>query len=188
MVSDKDSSRISVPSRRTQKMLSEIRDTFLEMAEQMSYDDITVSEICRRVDITRKTFYRYYPGTDDLVMSVCAECADEIIQQISEAGVRDLEGALLIYYSFLESAQGAIKRLISDRDFCPWFAGRMNRIVFTSDFFMGLIPDGADDVLMEGYFEAAYGIYLAWRSSDKGMDIAELSRIASDMLMNGIRP
>ena len=37
-----------------------IKDTFLELLKEKSYDKINVSQICKNAEITRTTFYLHY--------------------------------------------------------------------------------------------------------------------------------
>lgn len=46
------------------KRQREIENTLLELMLEKHYDDISVSEICERADIPRKTFYRYFDGKE----------------------------------------------------------------------------------------------------------------------------
>lgn len=48
-----------------------IINAFFELLEDMAYEDISVSEICSRAQVARKTFYNNFKAKDDIVgMSV----------------------------------------------------------------------------------------------------------------------
>ena len=53
--------------RRTQKL---IRDAFIALIEERSFDAITVGEIARRAMVSRTAFYRYYKDKYDLVEKI----------------------------------------------------------------------------------------------------------------------
>jgi AcrR family transcriptional regulator len=56
--------------RRTQKL---IREAFIALIEERSFDAITVGEIASRAMVSRTAFYRYYEDKYDLVMKLFEE-------------------------------------------------------------------------------------------------------------------
>lgn len=56
--------------RRTLYTLKIIKDTFLELVKQESYAKVTVTELCRKADITRSTFYLHYNSITDVLNEV----------------------------------------------------------------------------------------------------------------------
>lgn len=65
---------------RVQKTIEAIRNAFANMISEMDYEKITVTELCARAKINKKTFYRYYPTLDDLL----GELQDEMSQEYAE--------------------------------------------------------------------------------------------------------
>lgn len=49
---------------RTQKAIS---GAFLSLIQERAYEDISVTDICRRADVVRKTFYNNFGSKDDVV-------------------------------------------------------------------------------------------------------------------------
>ncbi len=43
---------------------------FLEMSQEMPYDDITISELCRRAELSRKIFYRLFERKADVIYAL----------------------------------------------------------------------------------------------------------------------
>ncbi|HEU0165580.1 MAG TPA: TetR/AcrR family transcriptional regulator, partial [Thermomicrobiales bacterium] len=60
--------------RRTRRML---RDAALELVAERDFSDITISEITRRADINRATFYQHYIDKDDLIAQALDSLFDE---------------------------------------------------------------------------------------------------------------
>ncbi len=52
------------------KRQREIERVFLKLMLEKRYDDISVSEICDRANIPRKTFYRYFDGKEGVLQSL----------------------------------------------------------------------------------------------------------------------
>ncbi len=56
--------------RRTLYTLSVIKEAFLKLIKQKSYNQITITELCRVADITRSTFYIHYNSITDVLNDV----------------------------------------------------------------------------------------------------------------------
>ncbi len=68
---------------RVQKTVEAIRTVFEQMICEMDYHEMTVKELCERAKINKKTFYRYYPTLDDLLLELQTEMSSEYIELIS---------------------------------------------------------------------------------------------------------
>jgi len=52
------------------KRQREIEQVLLGLMKQKRYDDISVSEICEKANVPRKSFYRYFDGKDGAMQSL----------------------------------------------------------------------------------------------------------------------
>ena len=68
---------------RVQKTIEAIRSVFADMISEMDYEQITVTELCSRAKINKKTFYRYYPTLDDLLSELQDEMSQEYSQRVA---------------------------------------------------------------------------------------------------------
>lgn len=59
--------------RRTIYTLNVIKDAFLKLIEQMPYNQIKVTELCREAGITRSTFYSHYDNLTDVLNELLDE-------------------------------------------------------------------------------------------------------------------
>ena len=48
----------------------EIESALLEIMMKKSYNEITITELCERLDMPRKTFYRYFESKDDALYAL----------------------------------------------------------------------------------------------------------------------
>ncbi len=53
--------------RRTLYTQTAVKEAFLELIAEMSYDRINVTAICRRAEISRATFYLHFDNVDDVL-------------------------------------------------------------------------------------------------------------------------
>ena len=69
---------------RGQKTIEAIRTVFEQMICEMDYHEMTVKELCERAKINKKTFYRYYPTMDDLLLELQTELSSEYVAMIAK--------------------------------------------------------------------------------------------------------
>lgn len=62
---------------KTVQRQKEFEEKLLAMMERMDYHDISVSALCREMNVQRKTFYRYFDGIEDVLNVVI----DEVMQE-----------------------------------------------------------------------------------------------------------
>lgn len=65
---------------RVVKTRRNIQNTFISMLSEMELSRITISEICEKAEINRKTFYRHYNSISELI----AELEDTIVSDFSK--------------------------------------------------------------------------------------------------------
>ncbi|WPG32940.1 TetR/AcrR family transcriptional regulator [Lactiplantibacillus plantarum] len=55
---------------RVQRTINSIYDAFKRLICEKEYSKITVTELAKMAQINKKTFYRYYPTLDDLLIEL----------------------------------------------------------------------------------------------------------------------
>lgn len=81
---------------------SRITAAFMELMTEKSYMDITVTDVVRRAQVARASFYRSFSSTSDIVdlivEEICAELAEKIIPTASSNSVRRWREFLLEHF------------------------------------------------------------------------------------------
>lgn len=111
-------------SRKTRKL---IRSTFAEMlSEKGTIDKITVTELVKRANINRGTFYTHY----DDVYSVAEDFETEILEQFdaASADIADLDAFVESFFGFIKENEPYYKMLCKSNEFI--FAA--NKLVVTA--------------------------------------------------------
>ena len=67
-----------------------IKDTFIKLLAEKDIKKITVSELCKKADINRATFYRYYLDVYDLLDSIKKEFEIELKNAYSPKTENDI--------------------------------------------------------------------------------------------------
>jgi AcrR family transcriptional regulator len=105
--------------KRIQKTLHLLRDAFFDLVLTYSYDEIKVSDIIKKANIGRSTFYQHFKSKDELLaaslyypLSVIAKCGED------DSDFEDLVALMAHFWS--------------NRKFAPRiFSGTARRLVIT---------------------------------------------------------
>ena len=95
----------------------ELLEAFFKMAEEMSFEDITVNELCQRAGIKRATFYKHFNDKYNFITYVTKSLRAEFDAQMLESGMPDDSVEYFFEYAravilFLEEKEIAIKRML----------------------------------------------------------------------------
>lgn len=71
-----------------------IRSTFMELLSEKPISKITISELCDKAEINRKTFYRHYNTLADVAAEIENEMLDTFARGFREGGI-DSVGAVV---------------------------------------------------------------------------------------------
>ncbi len=85
------------------KRQREIEMTLLDIMSKKSYNEISITELCEKLSMPRKTFYRYFDSKDDtlyaLIEHTMSEYQDFSLSPAKD-GMRTLMGEIENYYRF----------------------------------------------------------------------------------------
>ena len=77
----------------TQKV---IKESLIELLQDKEIHEITVTDICKKADINRGTFYTHYKDAYDLLQSIEDELFDQILKYVMETPIETHLDTLLI--------------------------------------------------------------------------------------------
>lgn len=142
---------------RVQKTIAAIFSTFEIMLIEMPYEKITVTGLCERARINKKTFYRYFSTLDDLLKTIEKRFGESYIKRTH--GLRYPEHAEEITREFLlfSSEQGPLY----DAIVC---SGQHERI-FTDVITEMELERYAVSTPPEGWTEQEWNLYMAMVTS-----------------------
>ena len=82
---------------RIQRSQNKLKDTFAELLKIKELKDITVLELCKKANINRTTFYKYYTDIDDLTKKIETNLITELEDEIKKIN----RNYLLTYTSYI---------------------------------------------------------------------------------------
>ncbi len=89
---------------RTQKAISE---AFLSLIQERTYEAISVTELCRRADVVRKTFYNNFCSKDDVVHYLINDIFHEL-ESMMDLQSMSVQQILLIAFRFVMEHREAL--------------------------------------------------------------------------------
>lgn len=99
------------PDRRVMRTKEKFKEVLLELMEEKSIDDITITEIVKRADFNRGTFYAHYRKKEDLleetVEDMFKKLTDAVRKPYADLSVVDFEklpsSSILLFDHFAEN-------------------------------------------------------------------------------------
>lgn len=89
-----------------------IENAFLSLLETHKYDDITISQICKRANINRSTFYCHYTDINDLIIKVEKKFA-KATAGIFNFGERSSHEAMVEMFTFVRDNKHFYKAFLN---------------------------------------------------------------------------
>ena len=91
---------------RIQKTMAAIKESFEALICEKEYNEITVTELCQRAKINKKTFYHYYPTLGDLLGEMQMELSSAYVELVKDYKLpEDAEKVNRIFFEY-SAAQG----------------------------------------------------------------------------------
>lgn len=112
-------------------MQQKVSQALHDMLKEMPYDKITVSELCDRAGLPRRSFYRYFSNKNDVLeyamMNLMRECMLYSMEELSQQG--PLEEIFFRFFSYWKEQRSEWLRFLSTnhlevvliRKFREWF-------------------------------------------------------------------
>lgn len=71
---------------RTRRSRAALEAALLELIAERELGQISISDVTKRADVNRSTFYEHYTGLDDLAASACTVLFDELVRSAPLSG------------------------------------------------------------------------------------------------------
>ena len=69
---------------RVKKTIYSIKETFIELVEQNGFKNVTVSQITKKANINRNTFYLHYTDIEDLANKIISDVSFELLDNLKK--------------------------------------------------------------------------------------------------------
>lgn len=176
---------------RVQKTIAAIKEAFEALICEKEYADITVTELCARSKINKKTFYHYYPTLDDLLVELQTELSSDYMEKVK--GFKLPEDADKVNRVFFEysAAQGmAYEKITSSTGaYSKTRQEMIDRVTANtwgkSERFAALST--AEQAMVLHFISAvSIGCYREWVEDGKKMPLEDVIRLSNTLMCGGL--
>lgn len=177
-------------NRNAQRSRRLLKEAFMELLAEKPYESITVSDVARKADLNRGTFYAHFDNVDDLMRSVMADTADtisEFLSQAVESGfLEDPLPVLTQVGEYLDQNRELTRKLVESRSIEPFVFALESRF---REWVQQRIPVNTQQekkacaMLTDYIAGGVLQTYRSWLVGDyPGVEIAEVNKYLSEFV------
>lgn len=169
---------------RPQKAVSRklLKDALLVLMEEKDYQDISISQLCERAGVSRKTFYRHYNRIDDILKQLLQEFAGQTAQMMMKEVVRKIVNFTIPYFEFMK-AHLAFLQLLRKNDLLLQLMQCINEEIQCK---LPTDQTGSPNLFFDWGFYVAFGIMwmltLRWLEEGAVKSPEEMSEITNTVI------
>lgn len=177
---------------RVQRTINSIYDAFEQLICEKDYQKITVTELARRAQVNKKTFYRYYPTLDDLLIELQARYSQAYLKEISDLQYPcDLAKSVATFFTY-SASQGEAYDRITTCSVGSYVGIRqqminevMNKTWGQSREFNQL-EDWKKRILLDFVEQTGLKVYMTWVKNGKVEPLEVVIDAATDLMQGGV--
>ena len=176
---------------RVQKTIANINRAFCALLLEKDYKRISVTDICTRAKIQRKTFYTYYPSIDALLREKLGVMSRGYIERIKKYSVPEQIAEINREFYLYSSEAGALyEKIICSAAYHAIGSSLLNELVRKtwqdSPWFKNLTID-EQNILLTFVYNTGAGLYRQWVDDGKQIPLDDMIQFAGQLLEHGIR-
>lgn len=141
------------------------------MMEKQKYQNITVTSLCKEMNIPRKTFYRYFDTLEDVLNLIIDEVLMESFLYLEIKS--DLSG----YFTYWKK-QKYLLDVFEKNELSSLLVTKSQKKFYSSNTFKNMTNK---DIRYSAYIAAIFTILLSWHHSGMRQSVEEISTLAKDM-------
>lgn len=173
---------------RFQRTTQSIQNAMVELLQEKQFDQITVSDICSRAEISRSGFYLHYMDKYDLVASYQRELMGKgmaLIDQVNQMGIK----TVLLEILHILTSEGRMLSLLLSSHGSTEIQIQMKQMVRENALKNVLphLPVVLDTEVQKNYFvvfivNAVFGVLQEWVNSGQKESPEELMAVVEKLL------
>jgi len=180
--------------RRIQKTREAILNAYLTLLMEKKTTHVTITEIARRANIDRKTFYLHYASVDDIVREFSKNKIQELLLLLDRNDFFDHPFDTDCLFSALahlvERDMDFYRHIAAKADY-DFFWEQLQDILFRTakDVYANLsvLPPEQLDIYVRLFASGLISVYRRWLKGEISLPIEELSKVAGYAIYGGIQ-
>ncbi len=161
-----------------------IREALLALMKEKAFEDITISEIMKRADLVRRTFYAHFKTKEDVI----AHYIDELVSASFDDILRDVEecsGTMaLVYFRLWYGAKEFVSLLHQSNQLIllNTFHHQIQQLQEKNEVFTNMgFETGAENYAAKFYAGAMWSVLTQWIETGMKETPEELSDILNEL-------
>lgn len=175
---------------RVQKTIGNINRTFCELLLERDYDQISVTDICARAKIQRKTFYTYYSSVDELLREKLDVMSRGYIQRIKKYYVPEQIAEINREFYIYSAEQGELyEKIICNAAYRSIGNDLLNDLVrktWQDSPWFKRLSLYEQNILLTFVYSTGAGLYRQWVNDGKNIPLENMILLAEQLLEQGI--
>lgn len=175
---------------RVQRTINSIYQAFEELICEKDYTKITVTELSRRAQINKKTFYRYYDTLDELLSELQARYAQEYLAEIKNYQYpRDLEKSVRTFFEYSAKQGKAFDRITTSTNYGGIRQQMVNKVMnqtWGQSLAFNHLNDWEKKVLLDFIEQTGLTIYQQWVINGRQEPLENLIEEAQKLMRGGV--
>ena len=175
---------------RVQKTIGNINRTFCELLLERDYDQISVTDICARAKIQRKTFYTYYSSVDALLREKLDVMSRGYIQRIKKYSVPEQIAEINREFYIYSAEQGELyEKIICSAAYRSIGNDLLNDLVrktWQDPPWFKRLSLYEQNILLTFVYSTGAGLYRQWVNDGKNIPLENMILLAEQLLEQGI--
>ena len=169
------------------EIVMSVASALIDLLRDKPMSSITVSELCKKAEISRTTYYRYFDSKEEVLdygFDVLArQYHEEVAKTRRHASYIQYENILLVFQQFQQYAD-IIRVLLQNN-----MGGKLQRFIIEDELERSLRSreEEHDKYLVVAYASAIYGILVQWIEDDMKEPPEELAHWICDIYQPIIR-
>lgn len=143
------------------KTKKKIKDSLVNILNKKRLHDISVSEVCKKANVDRSTFYVYYNNVSDVFEEIGDEIAEEMKTMILSKDKNDNKTYLRVYFQLARKHRTVFKEMHSTNIHNPIIKKltKVNSELLNTDLY---IPKDNENLELTFIFSGFYGLVESW--------------------------
>lgn len=175
---------------RVQRTINSIYQAFEDLICEKDYSKITVTELARRAQINKKTFYRYYETLDDLLAEIQARYSQGYLREVADYQYpRDLEKSIDVFFRYSAKQGEAYDRITSSRSYSGIRQQMINKVMkktWGQSIEFNRLSDWEKRVLLNFIEHTGLTIYQEWVLDGRKEPISDVIEQAQVLMRGGV--
>lgn len=175
---------------RVQRTINNIYKAFEDLICEKPYSKITVTELSRRAQINKKTFYRYYETLDDLLAELQARYEQGYLEETKDCRYpRDLEKSVESFFTYSAKQGEAYDRITLSSNYSgirQEMIGQVMTKTWGESAEFNLLSKWQQKVLFDFIVSTGLNIYQQWVLDGREQPLKEVIKEAQLLMRGGV--